>query len=536
MARYIGPKSKIARRFGEPIFGADKVLSRRNFPPGQHGNSRRRKMSEYGVMLAEKQKAKYTYGVLERQFRNMFEKSAKAEGITGEVLLQNLESRLDNVVFRLGIAPTRAAARQLVGHKHIVVDGKVVNIPSFSVKPGMVVGVREKAKSLEVIENALAGFNHSKYPWLEWDENTKSGKFLHKPERADIPENIKEQLIVELYSKEIITLMAILAFQKPDKVVMLEANERFGKFEFRPLEPGFGVTIGNALRRILLSSLEGFAINTIRIAGVEHEFSSVPGVKEDVTNIILNLKQVRFKQVVEEFENEKVSITVENTTEFKAGDISKYLTGFEVLNPDLVICHLDSKASMQIELTINKGRGYVPADENREFCTDVNVLPIDSIYTPIRNVKYAVEPYRVEQKTDYDKLVLEVTTDGSIHPKDALKEAAKILIYHFMLFSDEKITLENPDQEENQEFDEEVLHMRQLLKTKLVDMNLSVRALNCLKAAEVETLGDLVQYNKTDLLKFRNFGKKSLSELDDLLESLNLSFGTDTSKYKLDKE
>ena len=330
--------------------------------------------------------------------------------------------------------------------------------------------------------------------------------------------------------------MAILAFQKPDKVVMLEANERFGKFEFRPLEPGFGVTIGNALRRILLSSLEGFAINTIRIAGVEHEFSSVPGVKEDVTNIILNLKQVRFKQVVEEFENEKVSITVENTTEFKAGDISKYLTGFEVLNPDLVICHLDSKASMQIELTINKGRGYVPADENREFCTDVNVLPIDSIYTPIRNVKYAVEPYRVGQKTDYDKLVLEVTTDGSIHPKDALKEAAKILIYHFMLFSDEKITLENPDQEENQEFDEEVLHMRQLLKTKLVDMNLSVRALNCLKAAEVETLGDLVQYNKTDLLKFRNFGKKSLSELDDLLESLNLSFGTDTSKYKLDKE
>ena len=265
--------------------------------------------------------------------------------------------------------------------------------------------------------------------------------------------------------------MAILAFQKPDKVVMLEATDKFGKFEFRPLEPGFGVTIGNALRRILLSSLEGYAINTIRIAGVEHEFSSVPGVKEDVTNIILNLKQV----------------------------IGKYLTGFEVLNPDLVICHLDSKASMQIDLTINKGRGYVPADENREFCTDVNVIAIDSIYTPIRNVKYSVEPYRVEQKTDYDKLVLEVTTDGSIHPKDALKEAAKILIYHFMLFSDEKITLENNDVEGNQEFDEEVLHMRQLLKTKLVDMNLSVRALNCLKAADVETLGDLVQYNKTDL-------------------------------------
>lgn len=332
--------------------------------------------------------------------------------------------------------------------------------------------------------------------------------------------------------------MAILAFQKPDKVVMLEANETFGKFEFRPLEPGFGVTIGNALRRILLSSLEGFAINTIRIAGVEHEFSSVPGVKEDVTNIILNLKQVRFRQVVEEFENEKVSITVENSTEFKAGDISNYLTGFEVLNPDLVICHLDSKASMQIDLTINRGRGYVPADENREFCTDVNVLPIDSIYTPIRNVKYSVEPYRVEQKTDYDKLIIEVTTDGSIPPKEALKEAAKTLIHHFMLFSDEKITLESPDQENNQEFDEEVLHMRQLLKTKLTDatLNLSVRALNCLKAADVETLGDLVQYNKTDLLKFRNFGKKSLSELDDLLEGLNLSFGTDITKYKLDKE
>ena len=330
--------------------------------------------------------------------------------------------------------------------------------------------------------------------------------------------------------------MAILAFQKPDKVVMLDSNDKFGKFEFRPLEPGFGVTIGNSLRRILLSSLEGYAINTIKISGVEHEFSSVPGVKEDVTNIILNLKQVRFKQVVEEFENEKVSITVENSTEFKAGDIGKYLTGFEVLNPDLVICHLDAKASMQIDLTINKGRGYVTADENRAFCTDVNVIPIDSIYTPIRNVKYSVEPYRVEMKTDYDKLVLEVATDGSIHPKDALKEAAKILIQHFMLFSDEKITLESPEHEGNQEFDEEVLHMRQLLKTKLVDMNLSVRALNCLKAADVETLGDLVQYNKTDLLKFRNFGKKSLSELDDLLESLNLSFGTDISQYKLDKE
>ena len=330
--------------------------------------------------------------------------------------------------------------------------------------------------------------------------------------------------------------MAILAFQKPDKVLMLEADSKYGKFEFRPLEPGFGITVGNALRRILLSSLEGYAINTIRIAGVDHEFAAVPGVREDVTGIILNLKQVRFKQVVEEFENEKVSITVENSREFKAGDISKYLTGFEVLNPELVICHLDPKATLQIDITINKGRGYVPSDENLQFCTDVNVIPIDYIYTPIRNVKYAVENFRVEQKTDYEKLVLEITTDGSIHPKEALKEAAKILIYHFMLFSDEKITLEASDADKNEEFDEEVLHMRQLLKQKLVDLDLSVRALNCLKAADVETLGDLVQYNKTDLLKFRNFGKKSLTELEELLASLNLSFGTDISRYKLDKE
>ena len=330
--------------------------------------------------------------------------------------------------------------------------------------------------------------------------------------------------------------MAILAFQKPDKVIMLEADDKYGKFEFRPLEGGFGTTIGNALRRILLSSLDGFAVNTVSIAGVEHEFSEVPGVKEDVTNIILNLKQIRFKQLVDEFETEKVSVTVENTTEFKAGDFNKYLTGFEVLNPDLVICHLDAKATIQIEIGINKGRGYVPAEENREFCTDVNVIPIDSIYTPIRNVKYSVENFRVEQKTDFEKLILEITTDGSIHPKDALKDAAKILIQHFMLFSDDKITIENGEGAEDEGFDEEILHMRQLLKTKLADMDLSVRALNCLKAANVETLGDLVQYNKTDLLKFRNFGKKSLTELDDLLESLNLTFGTDISKYKLDKD
>ena len=330
--------------------------------------------------------------------------------------------------------------------------------------------------------------------------------------------------------------MAILAFQKPDKVLMLEADNFFGKFEFRPLEPGYGVTVGNALRRILLSSLEGFAITSIRIDGVKHEFSTIPGVIEDVTNVILNLKKVRFKQVVEEIENEKVTITVSGTEVFKAGDIGKSLTGFEVLNPDLVICHLDSSASFQIDITINKGRGYVPADENRNPADDVNVIPIDSIYTPIRNVKYAVENFRVEQKTDYEKLILEITNDGSIHPKEALKEAAKILIYHFMLFSDEKITLETNDADGNEEFDEEVLHMRQLLKTKLVDMDLSVRALNCLKSADVETLGELVVFNKTDLLKFRNFGKKSLTELDELLANLNLSFGMDISKYKLDKE
>ncbi len=330
--------------------------------------------------------------------------------------------------------------------------------------------------------------------------------------------------------------MAILAFQKPDKVIMLESDSKHGSFEFRPLEPGFGTTVGNALRRILLSSLEGFAINTIKIEGVEHEFATIPGVKEDVTNIILNLKQVRFKQIVDEYETEKATVTISNSTEFKAGDISKYLNGFEVLNPELVICHLDSKATMQITVSINKGRGYVPADENRQFCSDIHEIAIDSIYTPIRNVKCIVEPFRVEQKTDYDKLTLEVSTDGSIEPKDALKEAARILIYHFMLFSDEKITMEDKADTENEEFDEEILHMRQLLKTKLVDMSLSVRALNCLKAANVETLGELVQFNKNDLLKFRNFGKKSLTELDDLLDSLNLSFGTDITKYKLDKD
>ncbi|MDE7026147.1 MAG: DNA-directed RNA polymerase subunit alpha [Paramuribaculum sp.] len=330
--------------------------------------------------------------------------------------------------------------------------------------------------------------------------------------------------------------MAILAFQKPDKVLMLEADNRFGKFEFKPLEPGYGITIGNALRRILLSSLEGYAISSIKIDGVKHEFDTIAGVKEDVTNIILNLKKVDLKQIVEDTDSEKALINVSGQEVFTAGDISKVLTGFEVLNPDLVICHLDPGASFSIELTINKGRGWTPADENAVGIDDIHVIAIDSIYTPIKNVKYTVENFRVDQKTDYDKLTLEITTNGSILPKDALKEAAKILIYHFMLFSDEKITLETSDTEENEEFDEEVLHMRQLLKSKLVDMDLSVRALNCLKSAEVETLGELVVFNRNDLLKFRNFGKKSLTELDELLANLGLSFGMDISKYKLDKE
>lgn len=330
--------------------------------------------------------------------------------------------------------------------------------------------------------------------------------------------------------------MAILAFQKPDKVVMLEADNFFGKFEFKPLEPGYGITVGNALRRILLSSLEGYAISSIRIDGVKHEFDTIPGVKEDVTNIILNIKKVDLKQIVGDAESEKATITVSGQEVFKAGDIGKVLTGFEVLNPDQVICHLDPGASFQLDITINKGRGWVPAEENANPADAIDVIAIDSIYTPIKNVKYTVENFRVDQKTDYEKLIIEITTNGSILPKDALKEAAKILIYHFMLFSDEKITLETTETDSNEEFDEEVLRMRQLLKSKLVDMDLSVRALNCLKSAEVETLGELVVFNKTDLLKFRNFGKKSLTELDELLANLNLSFGMDISKYKLDKE
>jgi len=330
--------------------------------------------------------------------------------------------------------------------------------------------------------------------------------------------------------------MAILAFQKPDKVIMLDADDRFGRFEFRPLEPGYGITVGNALRRILLSSLEGYAIATVKIEGIDHEFSSIPGVVEDVTEIILNLKQIRFKKTSEEIEWEKITVSVNGKEKLVAGDLNQHLSNFRILNPDLVIATMTKDVKLQMTFTIQKGRGYVVADENRSPEQEFGVIAIDSIFTPIRNVKYWTENYRVEQKTDYEKLLIDIETDGSIHPKDALKEASKILIYHFMLFSDEKITLDTDEKFGNEEFDEEVLHMRQLLKSKLVDLDLSVRALNCLKAADVETLGELVQYNRNDLLKFRNFGKKSLTELDDLLVNLNLSFGMDITKYKLDKE
>ena len=330
--------------------------------------------------------------------------------------------------------------------------------------------------------------------------------------------------------------MAVLAFQKPDKVIMIDSDEYYGKFEFRPLEPGYGITVGNSLRRILLSSLEGYAITTVKVEGVEHEFSTITGVIEDVTEIILNLKQIRFKNQIEDVDDEKIMVTITGQEEFKAGDLNKFLSGFRVLNPELIICHMEEDVKLQIEMTINKGRGYVPSDENKPMDAEFGLISIDSIFTPIKNVQYSIENYRVEQKTDYEKLIVEIMTDGSIHPKEALKEAAKILIYHFMLFSDEKITMNSDEKFANEEFDEEILHMRQLLKTKLVDLDLSVRALNCLKAAEVETLGDLVKFNKNDLLKFRNFGKKSLTELDELLVSMNLNFGMDISKFKLDKE
>ena len=330
--------------------------------------------------------------------------------------------------------------------------------------------------------------------------------------------------------------MAILNFQKPDKVIMIDSSEFEGKFEFRPLEPGYGLTVGNALRRVLLSSLEGFAITTVKIESIEHEFSTIPGVVEDVTEIILNLKQIRFKRQIEDIEEETVTITVGGQDQLKAADLQKFISGFQVLNPDMVICNLEKGVQLNMEISIEKGRGYVPAEVNKKANAPFGAIAIDSIFTPVKNVKYSIENYRVEQKTDYEKLVFEIITDGSIHPKDALTEAAKTLIHHFLLFSDERITLEADEIAQTETYDEESLHMRQLLKTKLIDMDLSVRALNCLKAAEVDTLGDLVSYNKNDLMKFRNFGKKSLTELEELVVLKGLSFGMDLAKYKLDKD
>ena len=330
--------------------------------------------------------------------------------------------------------------------------------------------------------------------------------------------------------------MAILNFQKPDKVIMIDSSEFEGKFEFRPLEPGYGLTVGNALRRVLLSSLEGFAITSVKIDNIEHEFSTIPGIVEDVTEIILNLKQIRFKRQIDDVEEEKVTLLVGGQDQLKAADFQKFISGFQVLNPDLVICNLEKGVQLNLEVTIEKGRGYVPAEENKKTNSPFGVIAIDSIFTPVKNVKYSIENYRVEQKTDYEKLIFEISTDGSIHPKNALTEAAKTLIHHFLLFSDERITLEADEIAQAETYDEESLHMRQLLKTKLIDMDLSVRALNCLKAAEVDTLGDLVSYNKNDLMKFRNFGKKSLTELEELVVLKGLSFGMDLTKYKLDKD
>lgn len=330
--------------------------------------------------------------------------------------------------------------------------------------------------------------------------------------------------------------MAILAFQKPDKVIMTSSTEVEGEFEFKPLEPGYGITIGNALRRILLSSLEGYAISSIKIHGVDHEFSTIKGVMEDVTEIVLNLKQVRFKKQIEGTNTEKVTISVSDKEVLTAGDLGKFTSAFQVLNPDQIICRMESSVKLKMDITIVKGRGYVPAEENKPLNAEIGLIPIDSIFTPIKNVKYTVENFRVEQKTDYEKLLISVVTDGSIHPKEALKEAAKILIYHFALFSDEKITIDLDSKSQSEELDENDLRIRQLLKTKLVDMDLSVRALNCLKAAEVSTLGQLVQFNKNDLLKFRNFGKKSLTEIEDLIKTKGLQFGMSIDKYRLDKE
>ncbi|MFA0962608.1 DNA-directed RNA polymerase subunit alpha [Roseivirga sp. BDSF3-8] len=329
--------------------------------------------------------------------------------------------------------------------------------------------------------------------------------------------------------------MSILAFQMPEKVVMEKADDFHGLFTFKPLEKGYGVTIGNALRRILLSSLEGYAIIGIKIPGVLHEFSTIEGVVEDVAEVILNFKGVRFRKVTDVVDN-KITVSIKNQSVFKAGDINNFTTGFEVLNPDHVICHLDQSVEMEVELMVDKGRGYVPAEENKPNEQVFGYIPIDAIFTPIKNVKYSVENTRVEQKTDYEKLILDIETDGSIHPEAALKGAANILIQHFMLFSDQTMILEANEQGEPDAVDEEMLHMRKLLKTPLSDLDLSVRAYNCLKAADVKTLGDLVRLEISDMMKFRNFGKKSLAELEQLVAEKNLTFGMDLSKYKLDED
>ncbi len=330
--------------------------------------------------------------------------------------------------------------------------------------------------------------------------------------------------------------MAILAFQKPDKVIMHKDTDFFGQFEFRPLEKGYGVTIGNSLRRILLSSLEGYAITSVKITGVDHEFSTIKGVIEDVTEIVLNLKKVRFKRTMDGVDNEKIYINIKGQEEFTAGDIAKHTNAYKILNPDSIICNMESFVHLEVELVVEKGRGYLPADENRTKDSIVGIIPIDAVFTPIINVKFSVEDYRVEQKTDYEKLNIEISTDGSIHPEEALKEAAKILIQHFMLFSDELITLDTQVKEIPQEVDENLLHVRKILKTPLSDLDLSVRAYNCLKAADIKSLSELVSFDIADLLKFRNFGKKSLSELEELVRDKGLTFGMDVAKFKLNED
>jgi DNA-directed RNA polymerase subunit alpha len=330
--------------------------------------------------------------------------------------------------------------------------------------------------------------------------------------------------------------MAILQFQKPEKVIVNSTTDTYGQFEFRPLEPGYGLTVGNALRRVLLNSLEGFAFTSVKISGVSHEFSTIKGVVEDVTEIILNLKQVRLKRQIDSSDSESVKVNLSGKEVITAGDLASFMTSFQVLNPDLVICNLDKSVNVEMDLFIEKGRGYVPAEENKRLDSSLGTVALDSIYTPIKNVNYHIENFRVEQKTDFEKLIMEIETDGSVVPQDALTDAAQILIQHFLLFTDERMIADVAPIQEVESYDEEVMEMRKLLLKALTELELSVRALNCLKAAEVETVADLVSYTKADLMKFRNFGKKSLTELEDLVANLGLSFGMDTSKYKLDKE